>query len=110
MHQYEISLEQTGNAPPFFFDKIEQEHLCNIHSQPKSNPQLLPETTLSVISALERNESMSSKDSMDSSSRQDNEVENLNFSILNSVKTFHTLLLVLACSLTHPKTFTSVIF
>ena len=47
---------------------------------------------------------------MDSSSRQDNEVENLNFSILNSVKTFHTLLLVLAHSLTHPKTFTSVIF
>ena len=38
---------------------------------------MLPETTLSVTSALECNESMNSKDSMTSSNRQDSEVENL---------------------------------
>jgi len=81
LRQHETSLDRVRNRPQQrsttdIIDKpTEQREIPKDMS--KSNPQLLPEVALSVTSALERNESMNSKDSMNSSSKQDSEVENL---------------------------------
>lgn len=65
----ERPIARGGDPPPGYSDR---------HSNKSNN--LMPEAPLSVISALERNESMNSnsKDSVNSSSRQDSEVENGN--------------------------------
>ena len=77
LRQHDTSLDRAlkqnerpvPREPPVYSD---------VHSIPKSNNLLMPEAPMSVISALERNESINSnsKDSANSSSRQDSEVEN----------------------------------
>ena len=78
LRQHETRLERNHNVPPSY-NKTERQSLHNMDSQSRSNPQLLPETALSVRLVLERNKSMNSKDTMNSIRRQDSEVKNLNF-------------------------------
>lgn len=81
LRQHETSLDrgrlrQQPSAP---IGRVPMQHRTGYTgSRTNSNPALLPEAPLSVTSALERNESMhsNSKDSVNSSTKNDSEVEN----------------------------------
>lgn len=83
LRQHETSLDRDRDRrqKPITYDKpppyesIEQNGYRDGTATSKSNP-LLPEAALSVTSALERHESMNSKDSLNSSNRHDSEIEN----------------------------------
>ena len=83
LRQHETSLDRDRDRrqKPIAYDKPPPYHesISKNAYRGDSNPQqnsILPEAALSVTSALERHESMNSKDSLNSSNKHDSEIEN----------------------------------